>query len=353
MKKGITLLVLFFLSLTSLAQVGVNNPNPDTTSILDLTSSKLGLLIPRMSSFNRLAIGDPANSLFVYDTDDAMFYYYDNTFSGTQRLNWTAVNPFLLRDDDTFPEIVSAGASDGSDTTIYMRDVYTQGTVRFVGIGTSNPLNTLSVKGNLSIGTTTEVAPINGVYIEGQVTLNSSLNVEDTVTASVLQGVGEAPIGGIIMWSGSTADADLPEGWKLCDGRVYGSVTTPDLSGRFIVGVGKSSDGDQTYSVDNTGGEETHQLSESEIPSHLHAKGTLSTSTTGAHTHEVDFTQGNGIGSRNRLSEVDNDGTHTKTTSSDGDHSHTITGSTGSTGGDSAHENRPPYYALAYIMRIK
>ena len=40
-------------------------------------------------------------------------------------------------------------------------------------------------------------------------------------------------------------------------------------------------------------------------------------------------------------------------TSSDGYHDHDVTGDTGSTGGGGqAHENRPPYYALAYIMKL-
>jgi microcystin-dependent protein len=34
-----------------------------------------------------------------------------------------------------------------------------------------------------------------------------------------------------------------------------------------------------------------------------------------------------------------------------GDHTHTITASATTTGGGLAHENRPPYYALAYIMK--
>jgi microcystin-dependent protein len=41
---------------------------------------------------------------------------------------------------------------------------------------------------------------------------------------------------------------------------------------------------------------------------------------------------------------------HTFTTSSDGFHSHDIT--MGDTGDGQAHENRPPYYALAYIMKL-
>ena len=33
-------------------------------------------------------------------------------------------------------------------------------------------------------------------------------------------------------------------------------------------------------------------------------------------------------------------------------HSHTVTGNTGGTGGGGSHENRPPYYALMFIMKL-
>jgi hypothetical protein len=43
------------------------------------------------------------------------------------------------------------------------------------------------------------------------------------------------PIGGIVMWSG--VGVTLPSNWKLCDGTTYGSVTTPDLRSRFVMGA--------------------------------------------------------------------------------------------------------------------
>ena len=47
------------------------------------------------------------------------------------------------------------------------------------------------------------------------------------------------------------------------------------------------------------------------------------------------------------------DHSHTVTGSTDagGGHTHTMIGATASTGSDNGVENRPPYYALAYIMK--
>ena len=48
----------------------------DTTSIMDLESSTKGVLLPRLSTAEREAIANPANSLTVYDTDTETFWYY-------------------------------------------------------------------------------------------------------------------------------------------------------------------------------------------------------------------------------------------------------------------------------------
>lgn len=157
-------------------------------------------------------------------------------------------------------------------------------------------------------------------------------------------GGGEGiPSGIITMWSG--AASAIPDGWALCDG----SNGTPDLRGKFALG---SSD---KYAVGATGGEETHTLTVAELASHSHAKGTLSTSNTGSHTHSYYKSYGDQSkdGMRGGTSYVTSSmGTSSASTGSDGSHSHTVSGSTASAGSGTAHNNMPPYYALAYIMKL-
>ncbi len=45
---------------------------------------------------------------------------------------------------------------------------------------------------------------------------------------------GTVPLGGIMMWSGSSND--IPDGYALCDGQTVNSFKTPDLSERFVMG---------------------------------------------------------------------------------------------------------------------
>src|SRR5689334_2557629 len=76
---------LFFMSVSARAQnVGINNPTPHAKSLLDLTSTDKGLLAPRMTQAQRLAMfpaGDAtAKGMLVYQTDNAQgFYYYDGS----------------------------------------------------------------------------------------------------------------------------------------------------------------------------------------------------------------------------------------------------------------------------------
>jgi hypothetical protein len=80
MKKMLFPFVLLAFSYPAFSQVGVGTATPDASSILDITSTTKGLLAPRMTSAQRIAITSPATGLLVYQTDGtAGFYYYNGT----------------------------------------------------------------------------------------------------------------------------------------------------------------------------------------------------------------------------------------------------------------------------------
>ena len=135
------------------------------------------------------------------------------------------------------------------------------------------------------------------------------------------------PSGGIIMWSGSTNS--IPSGWALCDG----ANGTPDLRDRFVIGAGGS------RSVDET--------SDGQMPEHNHSV-SLSTNTTGAHTHSIDRVPA--VGDRYKGVGVGSDVVGSTSTSSNGSHSHSVSGNTADAG--SGSEVIAKYYALAYIMKL-
>jgi microcystin-dependent protein len=130
------------------------------------------------------------------------------------------------------------------------------------------------------------------------------------------------------MWSGAVNV--LPVGWALCDGQ----SGRPDLRGRFVVGYNPY---DTDYNaINKTGGEKTHILSISEMPSHNHADLEGDDTSHGGNSASIDGT------ARWLVSALTTDTKNAKIPNS----------KTGYTGGNQPHENRPPYYTLAYIIKL-
>jgi len=80
MKQFFTFLAAVVLTATTFAQVGIGTTNPDNSAALDITSTKKGLLIPRMTNAQRLAIASPVGLLvYVTDFDGGTFLFYNGT----------------------------------------------------------------------------------------------------------------------------------------------------------------------------------------------------------------------------------------------------------------------------------
>lgn len=158
---------------------------------------------------------------------------------------------------------------------------------------------------------------------------------------------GLLPIGSITAYGGTTA----PTGWHLCDGTAHGSTAlqtilgsanSPDLRDRFIVGAGSG------YSRGDTGGAAAVTLALSQIPVHSHGGATATDSPD--HTHPTSgFTVPAGstlVGSGGTSAFYGNSNS-SGTGGASARHTHSIAAD----GGGGSHENRPPYYALVYIIR--
>lgn len=262
-------------------------------------------------------------------------------------------------------------------------------------------VSTTTAYGVLTGGTTSTGAFQNaGTGTSGQVLTSNGASALPTWQAPV----SGFSAGMILLWSGTIAT--IPSGWALCNG----SNGTPDLRDRFVIGAGS------TYVVNATGGAANVTLSTVNLPSHTHSfsgSGTTdatnidhthsfsatssgqsqththtatSTVSDPGHSHTVGinnnaepqpdgFAAGNrepnpgtvyflptnsvstGIGVTTSLGNASVDHTHTvsgTTGSGGGSHTHTfsVSGTTGSTGSGTAFSILPPYYALAYIMKL-
>lgn len=153
------------------------------------------------------------------------------------------------------------------------------------------------------------------------------------------RGSGNSFLAGMIMmWTGSVA----PSGWAICDG----SNGTPDLRGRFVVGAGHGA-GLSNRPANQTGGAESVALSVAQLPSHTHGINDP------GHFHTWNASrQMAGVDDHNNGSEF----SRGDNAASDPVHKNTDSKGTGisiqNTGNGHAHENMPPFYALAYIMKL-
>lgn len=80
-------LFLFLGTCPSNAQVGIGTITPDDSSVLHVDSITKGLLTPRMTTAQRIAITTPADGLMVYDTTLKSFYHYNATTTSWIRIN--------------------------------------------------------------------------------------------------------------------------------------------------------------------------------------------------------------------------------------------------------------------------
>lgn len=208
---------------------------------------------------------------------------------------------------------------------------------------------------------------------------NKELAARVTALETLVNGLKGVPVGTVEMWAGGT----IPEKYVLCDGRalrqsdypdLYAVLGTayndkdghavvtesefcvPNLMGRFI--CGQTANGEDS-TKGTTGGEKTHTLTaaESGLPAHGHE---ASTNETGAHTHGVTIMGSNadngdpGIYIETAPTESYSQNNPAIQIANAGAHTHTVTVQQNQAQDASqAHENRPPYYVLAYIIKAK
>ena len=148
-------------------------------------------------------------------------------------------------------------------------------------------------------------------------------------------GSSTLPQGCIIMYYGTTA----PNGWAICNGQ----NGTPDLRNKFIVSTGSS------YSLSAQGGENSVSLSTSEMPSHDH-DADASVSDPG-HSHQLKGGVDDSDSMPARVAPSDQNSNLRTDAMNDATTGISVSVDIDNEGSGDAHENRPPYFALTFIMK--
>lgn len=333
--------------------LSIGKKSIDESAILEVTapSNNKGVLLPRLTSFQRESIPAPQEGLLVFDTDQDEFYYFD----GNQ---WLSLNHSKYRK--------GSNAVDEDHFTIALTNSKNVGITNRLAVGDKTFVK--------------EAVEENSVAVQGEVIAQNNISTEGQFV-----GYGTVPLGGIIMWSGK--EESIPDGYVLCIGQKiadnqssYHNRYAPNLRGRFIAGYdpdrtdyddpgGLSDLSARGNSWGKKGGKEKHALTLDEMPRHNHS---LTITSDGSHQHIalIDSGPGEGInrtdpGPNDAMWKDDDHGMNYGNpvadgylpTSYAGAHSH-LGSSVGYIGGGingrtTPHENRPPYYVLAFIMRVK
>jgi len=226
-------------------------------------------------------------------------------------------------------------SSDGTDTAWINAGSLTAGAAAEVGVSAATVnadhfvtmVDTASGNENIRVDTDLKYNPVTNTL--------TATNFAGSGTG--LTGIEAFVTGMIILWSGA-ANA-IPSGFVLCNG----SNSTPDLRNRFVVGAGDS------YSVNNTGGSQEVTLSTSQLPSHNHSASSSVNDPGHFHSYIDQYVViNNGYRpwpANNNDCAQRNINTGSQTTGI------SVSTTIGNTGSGSAIENRPPYYALCYIMK--
>ena len=79
MKTFLFSIIVLFISHVN-AQVGIGTNSPDSSAILDVSSTQRVLLFPRMTTAQRTSITSPAAGLHVFDTNTNSAWFFDGTY---------------------------------------------------------------------------------------------------------------------------------------------------------------------------------------------------------------------------------------------------------------------------------
>ncbi|MDN3693239.1 hypothetical protein QWZ06_13565 [Chryseobacterium tructae] len=175
MKKCTLLLLILFFENNLQAQIGINTATPNPSSVLDVTGSNKGILIPRIAltgSSDTTTVPSPVQSLMIYNTtavnDVVPGYYYWSASAG----RWTKVL------DDLTPIVMTGWSLTGNSGMV--------NGINF--IGTSDNVDVIFKRNNIVSGvlnTTNTIFGVNSLTANTTGLNNTAVGVNNLISNTI------------------------------------------------------------------------------------------------------------------------------------------------------------------------
>ncbi len=291
--------------------VGIGTSSPNASAALEISSTDKGLLVPRLTTAQRTGIANPANGLYVYDTDVNCFFSYKTAAPA----GWVSMCPeprgIIVMWSGTLANIPSGYAlCDGSLGTPDLRDrfILSVGTAENPGATGGESSYSLSVN-QLPAHSHTGTTSSNGTHTHTGTTSSEGAHTHTGTTST--------------------------EGSHTHTMNHTHTINDPGHS-HVVAGNNTFSSDGSTFETDNSSNSQPRNTSTSTTGISINSFNG-STGSAGSHAHTF-TTASNGAH------------THSFTTASGGAHTHSFT--TDSVGSGATIDNRPAYYKLAFIMKL-
>src|SRR4029077_13459380 len=198
--------------------VGLGVDPPSTSAALDVTSTTKGLLAPRMTTVQRLAIASPANGLIVFDTDTKSLQVYNAVGEAWNGLG-AALGTIQVTGGGTGATTLT-GYLLGAGTSAITASTTIPGTAISGNIGgnAANVTGTVPVT-NGGTGATTLTGYLQGA---GTSAVTASTTIPGAAIFGNISGNGANVTGTVAVAHGGTGATTFAQGRIL-----YGTTTTP------------------------------------------------------------------------------------------------------------------------------
>jgi hypothetical protein len=205
MKMVITI-ALFANSIgfTYAQNVGIGTTTPNTSAILEISSTNKGLLAPRMTTAQRNAIASPAKGLLVYDTDLNALYHNNGSA-------WAAVGGTNIL--FSLPYVVEGFSLGNGATAFSISNTGSGNAIEASKTGAFKAAIEGRADGPTGIGARGSISATSGYGVYGTNPTGTAVNGLSTGSGAALKGVADNPLAEALLTNGNL--------------RFYGGNTNP------------------------------------------------------------------------------------------------------------------------------